>query len=300
MALSHEVFRMLTTIPSPRTRFTKLLVNGKMYGLYVEVERIGGKFLERHGRDRKSPMYESDPQEAASQGLGSLIPLPEKSMYLKGYDKKSGSDSYDDLITLIEDVIYQAHLKEDLGQLKQQINVPAYLDYLAVMTIIQNRDHFWKNFYFSLQKTSTGTKKWEFYPWDLDLSFGCIYTEARGTLCDIYVDNTPAMFGTRSPGTPVTYPTKGFFNLLTDVVLKDKEQYEKYRGRICLFLKSDAWNKRIPQLIKVYEAMLLPVIAEDDKDRIKDKAEFQKKVGELQTFVSKRKAFLSKELSCTQ
>lgn len=32
------------------------------------------------------------------------------------------------------------------------------------------------------QKSETGKALWEFYPWDLDLSFGCIYTSKYKTL----------------------------------------------------------------------------------------------------------------------
>ena len=298
--LAHETFRRISSIPSPRVRYVRLKVNGEDQGIYAEIERIGGKFLDYHRRDRNASMYEADPPDSAGSGITALIPLPSQDLYQKGYDQKSGPADYSDLIHLIEKVIMPAHKSGDVTDLKKQVNMDLYLDYLALMVLVQNRDHFWKNYYFSRQKNAKGELQWEFYPWDLDLSFGCFYTSKFKTLCKIFMTDSPSLFGTRDKDTPVSYPIKGFYNLLADVVLKNTELRGKFRDRVCKFISGDFWNKQLPKLIKAYKQLLLPEIASDKKDRVDGEVDFVKAVAEVELYLSKRKEFLAKELFCSK
>jgi hypothetical protein len=68
------------------------------------------------------------------------------------------------------------------------VNIPAMANYLAAMTITANVDCCHKNYY--IYRDSEGTREWQFLPWDVDLSFGRVWTTAQGYYDDtMYYDN---------------------------------------------------------------------------------------------------------------
>lgn len=68
------------------------------------------------------------------------------------------------------------------------VNIPAMANYLAAMTITANVDCCHKNYY--IYRDSEGTREWQFLPWDVDLSFGRVWTTSLGYYDDtMYTDN---------------------------------------------------------------------------------------------------------------
>jgi hypothetical protein len=302
MILANEAFRRLTQIPTPRTRFRRLQVNGGDYGVFVELERIGGKFLDRHRRDREAPMYEADPVSGMLRtGIGSLVPLYGGATYDQGYQKKSGPDEhYDDLAQLIEGVLLGAHESGDSCPLHEALNLELYLDYLAVMALIQSHDHVRKNFYLSRQRDAAGKERWEFYPWDLDLTFGCLYTDEHTVFCKTFTATADPFFGQIPEGVELEYPTPAVYNLLIDLIHRDGDLRAELERRVCGMLASGLWTSLIFDMIDAYEEELLPELESDSWDDLETTAEFAAAVEEVRSFVTLRAKHLSGLLGCRE
>jgi len=157
--LGYETFRRLTRTPVPRADFVDVRINGERYGLMLEVERLGGKFLEDNGRDREAPMYEAQ-QDWPS---GALTDLPDDEAWRYVWSKKTGDpDDYSDIQSFVNEAI-GADLADSpslrdtcVDRTSLAMDMEAYVDYLAVMALIQNNDHVTNNFYVSLQAAYGG------------------------------------------------------------------------------------------------------------------------------------------------
>lgn len=304
--LGLELFRRSTDLPTPRTRFRRLYINGALFGLMVEVERVGYEFLALRGRDTRASMYESEPANAiASTGAGALVPVTEPALYTQAYDQKTGSvASVADVVYLIEEVLapdyYDGQLSGNfLARTKRQIHIGGYVSYLATNAILQNQDHVRKNFYFSRQ-TVGGRLAWEFYPWDLDLTQGCLWNDATDTsLCGAPVYDDPPDVGMIGPDSGLTYPTDGFYNLLMHNVQSDEfGGAEAYRAEICARSTSLLFTDEIPALARTLGAYIRPALVEDTSDRNATAAEHAAAVEEVVGFYAERAAFLMTELGC--
>jgi len=299
--LAHESFRRFTERPAPATRFIRLTLNGREYGLMLEVERIGGRFLERHGRDRDRSMYEADPSgELHTNGATALIPLPDVATYRAAFDQTTGTRTdYSDLIAFIEQAIWPdwidsaSRFPTRTTRIRTVLDVDGYLDYLAVYGVIQSSDHVKKNYYLSLQPDSGGTPRWEFYPWDMDLSFGCLWNVAEdNSICNTLETEFPNDIGGLSEGDMVNYPTELFFNLLIHLVVGDTQLRGRHQDRICAIVRSDFWTRRLPSLIDALEETIRDAVAADPNDRNRNPAEFRAAVQTVRSFHAMRTTFL--------
>jgi hypothetical protein len=63
------------------------------------------------------------------------------------------------------------------------VNIPALANYLAALIVTGNVDCCHKNYY--LYRDSEGTREWQMLPWDVDLSFGRVWTSTLA-----YYDDT--------------------------------------------------------------------------------------------------------------
>lgn len=304
--LGLELFRRSTHLPTPRTRFRRLYINGALFGLMVEVERVGSDFLALRGRDTRASMYESEPaNEIASTGAGALVPLDDPAIYTQAYDQKTGSVAgVADAVYFIEQVLapdyYDGQLTGNfLARTRRQIHLDGYVSYLATNAVLQNQDHVRKNFYFSRQ-TVGGRLAWEFYPWDLDLTQGCLYDNVDDTsICGAPVYDDPPDVGVIGPDSGLTYPTDGFYNLLMHNVQSDEfGGAEAYRAEICARIASLLYTDEIPTLARTLGAYIRPALVEDSSDRNATAADHAAAVEEVVGFYAERAAFLMTELGC--
>ncbi len=266
--LSNELFARMTEIPTPRTSFVRLAVNGADQGVYVEYERISGKFLERHRRDRLSLTYESTASGELLQGAGGgLIVLPDPSQYALAYDQKTGEASTTALREYIEGALYLDWQDGGMCRTRMSTNLELYLDYLAMMAVLGGMDHPRKNFYFSLQYDAAGHQMWEFYPWDLDLTLGCQWTEQENVLCENQTYEQPTYYGTIPDGYEPIYPMEAVANTLIDIVAEHPDLLPELDKRVCEFLAHPAWTTEIYDLIDAYQAFLVADVRTDTADR---------------------------------
>jgi len=304
--LGLELFRRSTNLPTPRARFRKLYINGSFFGLMVEVERIGSNFLAVRGRDVSASMYESDPPNSiASSGAGALVPLNAPALYAQAYDQKTGSVAgVADAVYFIERVLapdyYDGQISGHfLARTERELHLDSYIGYLATNAVLQNRDHVRKNFYFSRQVVG-GRQGWEFYPWDLDLTQGCLWDDINETsLCGAPVYDDAPSNGIIPSDAGLTYPTDGFYNLLMHNVQADEfGGAAAYRASICERIASPLYTDEIPTLARTLGAYIRPALVEDTTDRNATAADHIAAVDEVVGFYAQRAAFLSAELGC--
>jgi spore coat protein H len=307
--LGYEVFRRLTDLPTPRTRFVRLSLNGEFYGLFQEVEYVGEDFLEARGLDGGRPMYEADPEvEDFRAGVTAMVPLPEPALYAAGWQQKTGPETgLADLRYLIERVLAQdmANLAPGTwgptraSNLAEHAHLPRVLDYLAVMAVIQNHDHVKKNFHISRQVGPDGRERWEIYPWDLDLSFGCLWDEAnQDTLCDELLVGEDPERGVIPDGYAPLYPFEPYANVLIHVVLRDPALHEHFAQRVCQMLGSSLWSQRLPTYIDAWEQWLAGTVGEDQEDLLEGVQAHRVQVQGLRDFLRGRAAFLRQRYGC--
>lgn len=295
-----ETFRRLTQNPTPRTRSVQLSINGVSYGLMSEVERVGGRFLTTNGRDDDAPLYEADPPlELFGLGTGSLVPLPDVATYQGGFDKKSPDDGdYSDLIELVEDVIWEDHLEGRTRRLRTAHDVELYLQYLALMGLVQNHDHIRKNYYLTRQVHPVGDLRWEMLPWDLDLSLGCLFDDVLvTTYCDAFIVDQAPDRGILI-GAEAGYPVMAFYNQLQHNVLSDPEMRARFEALACDMVDSMWWSDRVLAFIDAKEAEIRDAVAADERDRNDDEFTFEAEVEDLRRFVAERPAIIRAAFGC--
>jgi spore coat protein CotH len=295
-----ETFRRLTQVPTPRTRFIDFSINGVLYGLMSEVERVGGKLLRESGRDDTKALYEADPPlELFGSGVGALVPLPEEALYRASFEKKSPADpSYADLITFIEETIWGDFEDGETRQIRAEVDVELYLQYLALMGLVQNHDHIRKNYYLTRQLHPAGSERWEVLPWDLDLSLGCLYDDVlMTTYCEELITNEAPDRGILV-GAEAGYPVMAFYNQLQHDVLSDPEMRARFEELLCQMTSGPWWTDGVTRFIAAKETEIHDLVEADERDRNVDVFAFEAEVADLSRFVTQRAAFVRSALAC--
>ena len=299
--LAYETFRRFTRIPTPRTRYVNFFLNGEDKGVMLEVERIGGKFLGLNGRDREAPMYEV----ARTHEYGAFVPLNTPEEYAETYSKTTGDDAdWSDLYELIEGTMWADWAESSAGgptstsRTGDAVDLDSYAQLLAVMGLLQSQEHVTQNMYFSMQDRGQGAK-WEFYPWDLDLTLGCKWNEVeQNALCGDIVTDGWWLEGVIYSGLAVGSPNTCWCNMAINLTLFDPGHGTDFTARTCDMLEQDWWTTRGPRLTTALATMLTPYVRDDTSDRNPDLDAFLAATASVRDFMELRAAYLSLELGC--
>jgi len=155
-------------IPSPRTAFANVYVDGEILGFYVQVEQVDEIFLNRHYDETIGNLYKAGDDGAAMLYRGDLSSDYEDEFELK---TNEDADDWDDLISLIENL--NSSSDEDFYE-----TMDNYLDFescaamLAFNMVLSHFDSYTgssRNYYLYHNPV---TDKFEILPWDLNESFG--------------------------------------------------------------------------------------------------------------------------------
>lgn len=277
--LGLELFRNATWLPTPNAEPVHFRINQRYYGVMWRVERIGGDFLRLRGLNKDTAsMYEADPPRECWVPGGGLVPLESFEEYQCVYDQKKGELEYADLIELIEETL-QLPDPEFAEVIDQVVNVDAYLVYMAVMGLIQNRDQVKKNYYL-YRDPSAVDDRWIVLPWDLDLSFGHLWTEENDVLDEGLFTMEPVVAGL----------CPGFCNQLTSRIYGvprfERRFYEILKHIAQESFTEDFFDARIDNFI----CRATPDILADPLKRA-DNAEYLDRVDEIRLFVKQRRAY---------
>ncbi len=296
--MGYETFRRLSSIPTPQARPLFLTLNGPDYGVMMEVERLGGSFLNRNDRDRERSLYEAE----RAPPYGGLMPMESHAEYKiwdgdELYTKKAGDrDDFTDLIALVEEALWPDYLDSPsradtrIARTGEVLQLPQQVRYLALNALVQNRDHVQSNFHFSIQEDVDGVDRWEFYPWDLDSTFGCHRASGYDeTLCDVMIyDVWP--YGGVAPGDdePIGHPEETWMNLVIHLALNHPGCDDGFRSEVCSMLESDWWSSDFAATVDAMAAQLEPWVERDLQDRSDTIEDFRADVALLRGFPALR------------
>jgi len=168
--LSFDLIATIANLPSLRTQFAQLFIDGEDYGLYTHVEYVGKEYLKLRKWDKNSPVYKSNDFDFSMRRELALDPQG-KPKNLKNFEKvleiKRGKN-HSALLEMIAAVNNsQNNFKTDV--LDKHFNLNNFLSWEAVLILMGNTDVTVYNYYLYNPK---GSKRFYFLPWDFDLSWG--------------------------------------------------------------------------------------------------------------------------------
>ncbi len=144
--------------------------NGAFYSVANLVENGDENQLQRLGLDPKGAYYKMYNLAESTSGAE------------KKTRKKEGTADLQALITGMS----QSSASAREAYLYDNLNLPEVIDFLAAKIITADVDCCHKNYY--LYRDTEGTGEWQMMPWDVDLSFGRVWT--CGATCLAYFDET--------------------------------------------------------------------------------------------------------------
>ena len=278
--LSLEVFRNATWIPTPEAEMVHFRINHRYYGVMWHVERIGGDFLRVRGLNNETgSMYEADPDSSCWIPGGDLTPVDTLETYQCIYDQKKGEIAYDDLIDLIETTL-QLPDDEFARVIDTVIDVNEYLVYMAAMSVIQNQDHIKKNYYL-YRDPDAEDDRWIVFPWDMELTFGHLWSEENDVLEEAIVTDAALEDGI----------CPGFCNHLMTRLHEVDEYRDRYYELIDYIVETTFTSEFIDARIDNVLCRAAPDVVADPLKRA-DPSEYLSRVDEIRYFVEERRAFI--------
>jgi hypothetical protein len=278
--LSLEVFRNTTWVPAPKAEIVHFRINQRYYGVLWHVERIGGDFLRLRGMNNETGvMYEADPPSECWTPGGGLVPLDSLETYQCVYDQKKGEVEYTDLIEFIEETL-QLPDSEFVEVIDQVVNIDEYLAYMAVMGVIQNHDHVKKNYYL-FRDPYADDDRWIVIPWDLELTFGHLWTEENDVLDEGIFTNEPVIVGI----------CPGFCNQLTTRIYETPKYQERFYEMVDYIVENGFTEKFIDERIDNVICRATPDILADPLKRAEND-EYLDRIDEIRLFVEQRRAYI--------
>lgn len=156
--LAYEVFRD-AGVPYHFVLPVRVHQNNQFWGDIHIVENGDDNYLERLGLNPRNPLYK----------MYNTLFVVDATVEKKTRKHENNSD----LQALINGVTL-ADLNARTAFLYDNINVPECINYLAAQTMIGNVDCCHKNYY--LYRDTDGNGEWQILPWDIDLSFGRVWS----------------------------------------------------------------------------------------------------------------------------
>ncbi|MFD1708820.1 CotH kinase family protein [Siminovitchia sediminis] len=254
---------------APHSQHVLLKINGKMSGLYLELESVDEHFLKKRQLAEGAIFYAVD-GDANFSLISDLDKETKKSLSL-GYERKYGT--VDDGFYL-EKMIYDINTlsnQEFKKEIKNIIHVDKYLRWLAGIVFTQNYDGFVHN-YALYRNKETGL--FELIPWDYDATWG---RDVNGRYMDAgYV------------------PIEGY-NTLTARILDVDEYRKDYRNLIKGMLDQEFTLDFLQPKIEDLHQFIRPYVLMDPyvKDKIDD---FDSELQFIVQFIKDRRDYLTSRL----
>ncbi|MDG2123228.1 MAG: CotH kinase family protein, partial [Verrucomicrobiales bacterium] len=241
-------------LPSPETFHFRVQQNGGFFSVALFVEQPDRDFLDRNGLDPDGSLYKGGP--------GSNYTSP------SSFEKKTRRhERARDLQILIGSLRRPGETRDHF--VYDNINLPAQINFLAVVCLTQNIDASDKNHY--LFRDTEGTGEWHMLPWDLDLTFG---PDALNTDNIVYrADRDNAAASHPFIGARPHLLHTGKYNLLIESIIAADGPRQMLLRRIRTltdqFLATGYFENRIDQLVG-----LLAADVPNDRARWRNNAHF--------------------------
>lgn len=274
--LSSQMLRSGTWVPASRVEPVHLRVNGEFYGLMQRAERIDGDFLASRGLNNDGQLYEADPPHTLLGPGGNLTPL-DPDLYEQVYQHHRGPIEYTDLIELIEQTLSPGGVDAE-QPIADSVAVGEVLAYAAVEALIQNQDHLRKNYYLYRDAAASDEGGWRFLPWDMDLTWGHLWSEENDILGEEITTDASLWMGLSDT------PEAWNHNALLHRVLREPV-YAALFEEYVLHLMNDVFSEEfVEERIDNMLCRTTPELLADTKKRA-DNAEYLDRVDELFEFL---------------
>jgi spore coat protein H len=263
-------------VPASNTRMVKLNMNGRFYGVFLQVEQPDKPFLKRT-QLKGAVLYKANSHSWQSDESD----LGKESAFHEHYEKETHkNEDYSDLQRFCRDL---AVTKDVNNFFATHVDLERYINFLAGNALVQNWDWFSKNHFFVHDVAGSG--KWLPVPWDLDRTLGDHW---RGRFD---VTNVPLRLGTREK------PATIGWNKLYDAFFHEPALRNKLLDRIEALLKNEFTKEKLFPILDQWESELA-VDVKMDRRRWPNgpAADFHAGIAELKDFIEGRRAFLFHEI----
>ncbi|HUW92789.1 MAG TPA: CotH kinase family protein [Bacteroidales bacterium] len=174
-------------IPAPRANHVELFINGRYYGLYINVEHIDEEFVFSRFGNKNGNLYKclypADLNYLGSDPDDYKLLSGDRRVYELTTNKEE--DNYSDLAALT-DVLENSPDNKLACELEELFNTYDYLKIIAADIFCGNWDGYIynKNNYYLYHNTATG--KMEYIPYDVDNTFGIDWFGVDWAALNIY------------------------------------------------------------------------------------------------------------------
>ncbi len=171
-ALTYDVMREY--LPTPRTCWVKVYLNGTYWGLYVGAEQINKEFLDRWYEKDTGTRYKGDPPTGAKLNSATLTWSGTGIPYYKTqYEIKTPThaNAWTDLANLI-DKLNRTSTLNFKTEIEKVLDVDQALWYMATANVVNNLDSYVSgghNYYMYFNPIDG---RMCMLPWDANMSFG--------------------------------------------------------------------------------------------------------------------------------
>ena len=194
--LAFGMFRELGVITSG-TRYVDLYLNEVYEGLYVAVQRVDGDLLASSGYSLEgSTLVRDEFRDTRPGGAVSMFSYDwtgeaEPVALLQASVGSRGDPDWEALWELVRWVHETPAGPGFASGFEARVDVDNFIDWLAVHVLIADIDSFADDYWLFLDGSRSGAK-WQFIPWDKDLSFGSHTVSGHGTANDfLFLEFTP-------------------------------------------------------------------------------------------------------------
>lgn len=168
--LAFDLFREIPYLPSLRTQFMQVTINGADFGLFTHVEKMDGNYLANRGLATDSNIYkanEFDFRSVAALTLDATGNPVDSVAFERVLELENNNKNHTRLIEMLAAVNDEEKPFDTVFDTYFDRN--NYLAWLAVNILTGNFDTRDQNFALHQPK---GTSKFYFIPWDYDGAFG--------------------------------------------------------------------------------------------------------------------------------
>jgi spore coat protein H len=266
--LSFDFFSDIGNL-APNSRHVLLILNGKIEGVYLEIESVDEQFIARRKLPDGAIFYAVD-GDANFSLMSDLDKEIKRSLDL-GYERKYGTPKDD---TFLQEFIFKLNTiprAEFEKEIPRYLNVEQYFRWMAGVILTQNYDGFVHN-YSLYRNDSTG--QFEIIPWDYDATWG---RDVNGkTMEEDYV------------------PIDGY-NTLSARLLDVDHFRKKYKEMLCNIMEQQFTIEYLqPKIERIYQLIRPYVLLDPYK---KDQIDlFDTEPNRIFSFIENRKNYLQSKL----
>jgi len=262
--------------PASHSQMVRLNVNGRFYGVYVEVEQPDKEFLKRHqlgGAELYKAVARSRHANESDLNNGASF----EGVYTKETKKTEGAG---ELVRFCHEL---SRTTNPADFFSRSLDTDKYINFLAATALTQNWDTTCKNHY--LAYNGGGSAKWCVIPWDLDRTFGDHWQFGFNEA------HVPLLLGTRQ------YPWMGDWNRLEDRFLREPELRQKFLDRLSELLTKEFTTAKWFPVLDQLEQDIGPAGAADRMRWPGPGGDLHTAIGGVKSFIERRRAFLLSEVA---